>query len=152
MKNAEEAKEIAEQNKKLAAEAKKDEEEKQREQQKKYLEMAKIKQSQDKIDAKNRVKSIQEADINGINSLTYTEYEKRRFYFNKLQYEIEEVFKDSSLKMYKFDLQKAVNFPLNSMLEDNSSEDNRRNFNEKIKTLLRLLNGYYFYFYKLKFK
>ena len=64
-----------------------------------------------------------------------------------------DVFTEETTKsLGKFDLQKAVNFPLNSMLEDNSSEDNRRNFNEKIKTLLRLLNGYYFYFYKLKFK
>ena len=43
--------------------------------------------------------------------------------------------------MYEFDLEKAVNFPLNSMLEYKSSEDNERNFNEKIKSLLRLLKG-----------
>ena len=56
MKNAEEAKEIAEQNEKLAAEAKKDEEEKQREQQKKYLEMANCSYSEN--DVSMQIKTI----------------------------------------------------------------------------------------------
>lgn len=61
--------------------------------------------------------------------------------FEKYRKESEEALNTRDFKMYKFDLQKAINFPLNSMLEDKDSEENRRNFNEKIKTLIRLLSG-----------
>ena len=86
--------------------------------------------------------NVNEDDKKGINHKNLTNYEATRNFFVKIQQDIEEPFKESSLKMYKFDLQKAVNFPLNSMLEDKCSDDNRRNFIEKIKTLIRLLNGY----------
>ena len=89
----------------------------------------------------NRVKNVNEDDKNGVHHLTLVQYNARRESFIKIQQDVEEPFKETSLKMYKFDLQKAVNFPLNSMLEDKSNEDNKRNFNEKIKTLLRLLKG-----------
>jgi hypothetical protein len=45
------------------------------------------------------------------------------------------------MKTYKFDLQKAINFPLNSLLNDETNSENKRNFHDKIKTLVRLLAG-----------
>ncbi len=109
--------------------------------QEKELAAVKERAAQAKVDTISRVKAVNDDDKNGVHSLTYVEFNKRREAFLRLVSEVEEPFKESTLKMYKFDLQKAVNFPLNSMLEDKSSEDNKRNFNEKIKTLLRLLKG-----------
>ena len=45
------------------------------------------------------------------------------------------------MKAYKFELQKAINFPLNSLLDDKTNEENVRNFNDKIRTFIRLLSG-----------
>lgn len=59
----------------------------------------------------------------------------------RLRYETDQALSVPTLKMYKFDLQKAINFPLNSLLDDKTSDENKRNFSEKIKTLCRLLSG-----------
>jgi len=90
---------------------------------------------------KTSVQNVNNNDKNGINSLTLAEYESTRNSFEKLRNEVEEALSDKNLKLYKFDLQKAINFPLNSLMEDKTNEDNVRNFNEKIRTLIRLLNG-----------
>ena len=141
-KAAEEAKKLAAKTEKLEAEKKKLEQAKQEQNRLEEINLAKSKLAQEKIEIKNKVKSVNEDDKKGINHKNLTNYEATRNFFVKIQQDIEEPFKESSLKMYKFDLQKAVNFPLNSMLEDKCSDDNRRNFIEKIKTLIRLLNGY----------
>ena len=102
---------------------------------------AKAKSLQLKLDQQNLVKSVNDDDKKGINHLTFVGYEANRNYLDKLRVDVEEPLNDKSLKMYKFDLQKSINFPLNSLLDDKTNEDNKRNFNEKIKTLLRLLAG-----------
>lgn len=141
VKAAEEARKLAAETEKLEAEKNKLEQEKQEQNRLEEIKRVKSKLAQEKIEIKNKVKTVNEDDKKGINHKTLTNYEATRNFFLKIQQDIEEPFKESSLKMYKFDLQKAVNFPLNSMLEEKSSEDNRRFFKEKIKTLIRLLNG-----------
>ncbi len=144
MKMAEEAIKLKEAAEKRAEDTKKLNEAAEKaasEQKEKELCEAKQRTAQAKVETTNRVKAVNEDDKNGVNSLTFVEFNKRKDAFVKLVSDVEEPFKETALKMYKFDLQKAVNFPLNSMLEDKSSEDNKKNFNEKIKTLLRLLKG-----------
>jgi hypothetical protein len=87
------------------------------------------------------VKSVNDHDKNGINHLTLGEIETNKKFFEQLRNQVEESLSDKSLKLYKFDLQKAINFPLNSLLDDKTNEENVRNFNEKIRTLCRLLAG-----------
>lgn len=108
---------------------------------KKQQEMAAAKAAAELAEKKTTVKSVNENDKNGINRLTQTEYETNKNFFERLRQETEESFSDRSLKSYKFDLQKAINFPLNSLLDDKTNDDNARNFNEKIRTLCRLLAG-----------
>jgi hypothetical protein len=90
---------------------------------------------------KQIVQNIYDSDKNGINQLTQKNYQALCENFIKIRAEAETALSASAFKAHKFDLQKAINFPLNSLLEDNTNEENRRNFNDKIKTLLRLLNG-----------
>jgi len=87
------------------------------------------------------VKNVNENDKNGINAFTLTEFESIRIFYDKIRNEVETVLSEKSLKMYKFELQKAINFPLNSLLDDKTNEDNVRNFDEKIRTFIRLFNG-----------
>ena len=90
---------------------------------------------------KRFVQNIFDTDKNGINQLTLKKYESILKSFDKIRTDADAALSSNDLKLYKFDLQKAINFPLNSLLEDETNEENRRNFNEKIKTLLRLLSG-----------
>ena len=90
---------------------------------------------------KQLVQNIFDSDKNGINQEKQKSYEILCKNFDKIRTEAETALSSPSFKSHKFDLQKAINFPLNSLLEDNTNEENRRNFDEKIKTLLRLLNG-----------
>ena len=94
----------------------------------------------------------------GLNSLTLEAFERRRVALKEAHAETEAAFaQPAAMKMYKFDLQKAINFPLNSLLDDKSNEDNVRNFNDKIKTLVRLLSKedtrivFFFFFLLLVF-
>ncbi len=87
------------------------------------------------------VQSIHDSDKNGINQEKQKSYEILMKNFDKIRSDAETALSSSTYKSHKFDLQKAINFPLNSLLEDNTNEENRRNFDEKIKTLLRLLSG-----------
>ena len=107
----------------------------------KAIEAAEALKAQENQNKKNLVKKVDDMDKNGISHETYSFYVKNRDYYEKMRNETEEAFKDKTLKIYKFDLQKAINFPLNSLLDDKNSEENRRNFIEKIKTLCRLLTG-----------
>jgi uncharacterized alpha-E superfamily protein len=91
---------------------------------------------------KQLVQKINDTDKNGVNQLTFKNYEMLSKNFEKLRTEVDASLSAVALKLHKFDLQKAINFPLNSLLEDDSNEENRRNFNDKIKTLLRLLSGH----------
>jgi hypothetical protein len=89
------------------------------------------------------VTNLNDNDKQGINSLTLAKYETYQKQFSEFRKDAEDALSAANLKMYRFDLQKAINFPLNSMLEDKEgdSSENRRNFVEKIKTLGRLLSG-----------
>ena len=97
--------------------------------------------AQQKEIKKQQVQSVNDADKKGINSSALASYEQTREKFERIRKEVEDCFSHTSQKLYKFDLQKAINFPLNSLLEDNTSEENRRLYADKIKTLLRLLSG-----------
>jgi hypothetical protein len=92
---------------------------------------------------KNAAHNLNENDKQGINSSTLTDHETLQRQFVQFRKESEEALSAPNLKMYRFDLQKAINFPLNTMLEDKEGDlnENRRNFVEKIKTLGRLLSG-----------
>ena len=98
-----------------------------------------------KDQGKQLVQSVNENDQQGINQKqTLSRYAATAQTLSQFRKETEETFgADASLKTYRFDLQKAINFPLNSLLEDKGGEasENRRNFGEKIKTLVRLLSG-----------
>jgi nucleoporin GLE1 len=87
------------------------------------------------------VKNVNVNDKNGINALTLSEFDSNRIFFDKIRNEVETTLGEQSLKMYKFELQKAINFPLNSLLDDKTNEENVRNFNDKIRTFIRLLSG-----------
>lgn len=91
--------------------------------------------------AMEQVKSVDETNKMGVLASTLEEYDKNQLTLARLRFETEQALSGNTLKMYKFDLQKAINFPLNSLLEDKTSDENRRNFSEKIKTLCRLLSG-----------
>ncbi len=105
----------------------------------KELQNQKAKEEQAKLQQK--ANSINTNDRKGLNELTFRNYEAIRESFENLRREVESCFNESSLKMYKFDLQKAINFPINSLLDDKTNEESRRQFAEKIKTLLKLLAG-----------
>jgi DNA-binding helix-hairpin-helix protein with protein kinase domain len=90
---------------------------------------------------KQQVQNVNDNDKNGINSSTFASYEQTKLNFERIRKEVEDCFNITSQKLYKFDLQKAINFPLNSLLEDNTSEDNRKLYAEKKETLLKLLSG-----------
>ncbi len=79
---------------------------------------------------------------NGILPHSLNKYKELESFMKNRQNEYNAVFNNSQnqeLKNYKFDLQKAITFLLNSLLVDD--EDNKRNFEDKIKTILRILNG-----------
>jgi hypothetical protein len=79
---------------------------------------------------------------NGILPHSLNKYKELESFMKNRQNEYDAVFNNSQnqeLKNYKFDLQKAINFLLNSLLDDDN--DNKRNFEDKIKTILRILNG-----------
>jgi hypothetical protein len=121
--------------------AQQEEDEKQRikqkeEEEKKKAEAAAIQNAQ-----KQTSKNVNENDKYGVNQITFDVYGYYKSKFEQFRKESEAALSETSLKMYKFDLQKAINFPLNSLLEDKSSEEGKRNFAEKIKTLVRLLSG-----------
>ena len=105
----------------------------------KEIQVQKAKDEQANLQQK--VNSINTNDKKGLNELTLNNYETIRQSFENLRRDVENCFNESSLKMYKFDLQKAINFPINSLLDDKTSEENRRQFAEKIRTLLKLLAG-----------
>ncbi len=90
---------------------------------------------------KLNIKSINDNDTKGINIKTFERYENYRVMFEKGRKETDECFNIPNLKLYKFDLQKAINFPLNSLLDDETDEQNKRIFYERIKTLLKLFSG-----------
>lgn len=97
---------------------------------------------ENRVAARNKlVQNIHDSDKNGINQEKQKSYEILMKSFDKIRSDAETALSSSSYKSHKFDLQKSINFPLNSLLEDNTNEENRRNFDEKIKTLLRLLSG-----------
>ncbi len=108
---------------------------------KKQQEIAAAKAAAELAEKQTSVKSVNYNDKNGINRLTLDEFESNKKFFEQLRNQVEESLSDKSLKVYKFDLQKAINFPLNSLLDDKTNEENVRNFNEKIRTLCRLLAG-----------
>lgn len=89
------------------------------------------------------LKNVDQNNKNGITKATQANYEKLQTQMCKLRKECEDALNAVQFKMYKFDLQKAVNFPLNSLLDDSerSIEENKRNFTEKIKTLCKLFSG-----------
>ena len=77
----------------------------------------------------------------GVLPYSLDKYKELDSFMKNRQNEYDLIFNSNNqeLKNYKFDLQKAINFILNSLLDDNN--DNKRNFEDKIKTILRLLNG-----------
>lgn len=61
---------------------------------------------------------------------------------NQIRKELETIFNsDANLKSYKFELQKAIVFPLNSLLNDESSQYAQREFMKKVETIVKLLSG-----------
>ncbi|CAF0786394.1 unnamed protein product [Brachionus calyciflorus] len=94
-----------------------------------------------KLESVTRVQNVEQNNKAGINSVTLINYEKIKNFFDQLRRETEEALNVREFKMYKFELQKAINFPLNSLLEDKNSDEARRIFDEKIITLVRLLSG-----------
>jgi hypothetical protein len=102
----------------------------------------KVKLLQDKQIKQEAVRNVNETDRRGISELALIEYNKGVDMLNTLRTQSDKTLNSNSdTKKYKFDLQKAINFPLNSMLFDKNSDENRRMFTEKVKTLQRLLAG-----------
>jgi hypothetical protein len=91
--------------------------------------------------AAKKTQALHDNDKQGINTRTFERYEKYRVIFEKIRKETEDCFSISNLKLYKFDLQRAINFPLNSLLDDNTDEQNKRIFYERVKTLIKLFSG-----------
>ena len=77
----------------------------------------------------------------GISPHALTKYKELINHYKNSQIEFDSIFNEPQLKSYKNDLQQAINFTLNSLLEDENQSNNKRNFEDKIKTLLRLFNG-----------
>lgn len=89
------------------------------------------------------LKQVDNNNRNGIIADTFKlYYERHRLSFEKLRQEVEQHFAASAeLKAFRFDLQKAINFPVNSLLDDGTSSESRKMYLEKIKTIVRLLSG-----------
>jgi hypothetical protein len=77
----------------------------------------------------------------GILPHALVKYSELGSHLKSTQAEFDSIFSTSQFKSYKYELQNAINFSLNSLLEDESNVDNKRNFHDKIKTIIRLLNG-----------
>lgn len=125
----------------LQQEKKEREEKEERERKLKQQQEEQAKKQAELEKKKALVNNVDANDKNGINHQTAEEFKKSREFFEKLRNESEAALSDKTFKMYKFDLQKAINFPLNSLLDDKTNVENIRNFNEKIRTLVRLLDG-----------
>ena len=99
--------------------------------------------SKQKQAEENSLKQVDLNNRNGIISDTFKlYYEKYRTSLEKLRQEVEQTIGSSNeLKMFRFDLQKAINFPLNSLLDDGDSLESKKMYLEKIKTVVKLLSG-----------
>ena len=76
----------------------------------------------------------------GIAAHSLSRYEELVNLMKTRQTEYSTIFNTTDeLKKYRLDLQKAINFLLNSLLDDDV--DAKKNFDDKIKTILRILNG-----------
>lgn len=91
--------------------------------------------------------TLNENDKRGANQKTLSNYyDPNREQASRLRTQLDTTFSASPvLKAYKFDLQKAVTFPLNTILDSKEAKGDmneyRRNVVEKIKILVRLLGG-----------
>ena len=105
----------------------------------KEIEAKKYEEKTKTLESFNRIQSVDENNKAGINRFTFEIYKKVEKQIDQIRKESEDALNVKEFKLYKFELQKAINFPLNSLLGTNENSD--ANFHEKIKTLLRLLSG-----------
>lgn len=91
------------------------------------------------LESFNKIQNVDENNRTGINKSTLEFYKKVEKHINHIRKESEQALNAKEFKLYKFELQKAINFPLNSLLGTDENSD--VNFHDKIKTLLRLLSG-----------
>lgn len=131
----EEARKLAAEKAKQEAERIKQEEDRKKAEAEKAVQAQKLKDEE----AKQQSDSINKS---GIMQHSLELYNKITTEANQIRKELEAIFNaDASLKSYRFELQKAINFPLNSLLNDESSVAAQREFMDKVKTITRLLSG-----------
>lgn len=99
------------------------------------------KASEAKKDAGVVVENIDASRL-GATADALKKYAKLMESLSKNRAEFEVVFNaDASLKRYKFDLQKAINFTINALLDDEANPDSKKQFMEKVINIQRLLSG-----------
>jgi len=95
-------------------------------------------------EAKRGEEKIENVDASrlGATGSALRRYAKLMESLAKHRAECEAVFNsDAALKRYKFDLQKAINFPINALLDDESNPDSKKQFTERMINIQRLLSG-----------
>lgn len=95
-------------------------------------------------EAKKSVETLENVDASklGATGAALKKYAKLMEVLSKNRTECEAVFSsDATLKRYKFDLQKAINFPINALLDDETNPDNKKQFTEKLINIQKLLGG-----------